>query len=423
LLREEQRVLASFSVVCVSPVSPPLAQASDILGEGDQDSGTQKLPEVSRATSSAYAGGEGILSSATTSIAINSPGSADGGAPGTAGSLTVAGATSDSAATFAIAGSSANSGSGALGIAATKSQESGQVSIALAGAVTKDPGGSSSSKIVAAAGNVSSEGIKLALVGTSSVGTSIGEGTSMSADSSVSMVLAGTMTSKGPTAEKAEEAVLAPLVSTLQSEGYMCERDGSQKVSQSAESKKAKRERREKKNKHSSRKSSRHHRTGESHRRTGESHHRTSKDKNRKSSSHRSTSGHGSTREDKKEKGHGSSRSRRHGSSHKSSSRSSTTKESRKAQRARKSRSAGGSGTVSKKSSKISSFLKSLIAMPSSKTVTSHNHEIDIMSKKVEKHNIETKVEKVQDCQELEISGTLTSELTERIIFEAKPFK
>lgn len=73
---------------------------------------------------------------------------------------------------------------------------------------------------------------------------------------------------------------------------------------------------------------------------------------------------------------------------------------------------------MSKKSSKIGSFLRSFIIKPTSKPrVTSRDRGgVDIVTKTVEKHNIETKMEK---GNELEFSGTVT-ETTERIIFEAK---
>ncbi|MBZ3875712.1 Protein FAM71B [Sciurus carolinensis] len=318
--------------------------ASEIRGEGDQDSGLLKLHDLSGATSSAYAGGEGVQ-----------------------------------------------------------------------GTATKDSGEGGPSKAIAVAASVSSEEVNVALAGaasTSTAHTSSAGAISISPGSSMSVVFAGTVTTSATKVEKGEGAAAAPLVSTLQSEGYMCERDGSQKVSKTnTEGRKEKKERRDKKDKHASRKSSRH-------RKTGESHHRTSREKSRKSSSHRSVSDHhGKTKDDRKEKGHRRGRS----SSHKSASHSSSTKESRKTHKVGKSRSATSSINLSKKSSKIGSFLRSFMAMPSSKTVVAaRDREVDIVSKTVEKHNIERKVERAQDGKDLEITGTVTSETMERIIFEAK---
>uniref|UniRef100_A0A452SNI6 Golgi associated RAB2 interactor family member 3 n=1 Tax=Ursus americanus TaxID=9643 RepID=A0A452SNI6_URSAM len=321
---------------------------------------SSKLPrEVSRATSSAYAGGEGIHH-----------------------------------AYHRITSSS----SGALSVAATKATSTGQVSAALSGATSGCSGESGSSKALAGALNISSEGTNVAL-GAASM-SSVGASTlttgaaSVSPGSSTSVVFAGAVTTGPPAAEKAACTVVGPLVSTLQSEGYMSERDGSQKVSQpGAETRKGKKERREKKDRTSTRKSSRHHRTGESH-------HRTGGDKStRRSSSHRS-------------RGH---------SSRKSSSHSPTAKESRTAHKLGKIKSTSSSGAVSKKSSKIGSFFRNLKVIPGSKTVvTSQDRGVDFVAKSIEKRNIEAKLEKCPGSEDLEISGTVTSETMETIIIEGK---
>ncbi|XP_002710383.2 Golgi-associated RAB2 interactor protein 3 [Oryctolagus cuniculus] len=383
--------------------------ASELRGTGSPDGGIHKLREVSAATSSAYAGGEGIqvaAASATTSTS----GAAEGAA-GTAGGLAAAGAATGTTAGAAVAGAAASPTAGAVSLATTKSTGSGQVTTALAGTASSDSGEGGTSKAVAGAASITSDGMNVVIVGaastTSSAVNSPGA-SSVSPESSLSVVFASTVTTNVPTAEK-KEGPSPPLVSTLQSEGYMCERDGSQKISKIHAEVRKERKERDKKNRNTSRKSSRH-------RRTGEGHHRTGGDKNRKSSSHRSVSGR--ARDDKK--GQGNVRSRGHGS-HKSASHSPTTRESRTAHKPGKSRSATTSSSLSKKSSKIGSFLRSFRAIPGSKMAdTSHDREVDIMAKTVEKHNIEAKVEKDKDGQELGITGTMTSEMTETIIFEAK---
>uniref|UniRef100_A0A8C0Q4S1 Golgi associated RAB2 interactor protein-like Rab2B-binding domain-containing protein n=1 Tax=Canis lupus familiaris TaxID=9615 RepID=A0A8C0Q4S1_CANLF len=348
-----------------------------------------KPREVSRANSSAYAGGEGIHH-------------------GHRGMPT-----------------KTSSSSGALSLAATKSTSTGQVSTALSGATVKCPGESGSNKAIAGAVNISSEGTNVAL-GAASM-SSVGASTlttgaaSISPGSSMSVVFAGTMTTGTAAAERSGCLVVGPLVSTLQSEGYMSERDGSQKVSQpNAETRKGKKERREKKDRTSSRKSEGHHRRGERHHRTGEGHHRTGGNKStRKSSSHRSLSGH-DKRDDRKEKGQSHARSRGH-SSHKSGTHGSAARVSRTAHKLGKIKSANSSSAISKKSSKIGSFFRNLRAMPGSKTgVPSHDREVDFVAKSLEKCNIETKVEKTPDGKDLEICSTMTSESMETIIFEAK---
>lgn len=380
----------------------PLAQGSEIHGEGDQDFRHQKVREVSGATSAAFAGGEGTHQATTVSAAIDTRGAAKAGSARTADGTVTAAVTTGSSVGVARVGTATSSTSDSASMATTKSPGSGQVAIGLAGTATNNPGGSGSSKVLAAAANISSEGVDMVLTGaisSSSESTSAGGAATGSPESSLSIVFAGALTTKGAAAEKSE----APLVSTLQSEGYMCERDGSQKVSHSSsEVQKEKRERRDKKDRKASKKSSHHRRTGSNHRSSG-------KEKTRKTT-YRSASGHRKTREDKKGKGHSSKRGKKHGSSYKS--------ESRTAHKPRKNRSTS-SGSVGKKSSKIGSFLRSFIIKPSpkSRAISHERGGVDIVTKTVEKHNIEATMEKVKD---LEYSGTMTSETMERIIFEAK---
>uniref|UniRef100_A0A8C0Q6I5 Golgi associated RAB2 interactor protein-like Rab2B-binding domain-containing protein n=1 Tax=Canis lupus familiaris TaxID=9615 RepID=A0A8C0Q6I5_CANLF len=396
---------------------------TELHGEGDQDEFRLHKPrEVSRANSSAYAGGEGIhhghRGMPSSPAVMRSAGMAKGAANRAASGMAVAGSATSSTAGLAVAGAKTSSSSGALSLAATKSTSTGQVSTALSGATVKCPGESGSNKAIAGAVNISSEGTNVAL-GAASM-SSVGASTlttgaaSISPGSSMSVVFAGTMTTGTAAAERSGCLVVGPLVSTLQSEGYMSERDGSQKVSQpNAETRKGKKERREKKDRTSSRKSSHHHRTGEGHHRTG------GNKSTRKSSSHRSLSGH-DKRDDRKEKGQSHARSRGH-SSHKSGTHGSAARVSRTAHKLGKIKSANSSSAISKKSSKIGSFFRNLRAMPGSKTgVPSHDREVDFVAKSLEKCNIETKVEKTPDGKDLEICSTMTSESMETIIFEAK---
>ncbi|KAJ8777109.1 hypothetical protein J1605_014492 [Eschrichtius robustus] len=381
---------------------------TELHRERDQDeAGLHKLRDVSGATSWAYVGGEEIHHAPHGSTAAVK--SARGSAAGMTNGLAVAGTASGPGGGVAVAGVGAGPAGGAASLAATKSTGPSQVHMALAGATIKDPGESGSGKAIAGAATISLEDTNLVLAGaarTSSTGAD-------SPESSVSVEFAGAATTSKPAAGRAEGQVAAPLVSTLQSEGYMSERDGSQKVSRPRdEAWKEKKERREKKDKSSSRKSSHH-------RRTGESHHRTGGDKTRKSSSHWSLSGHGHSKDDKKEKGHSGTRGRGH-SSHRSGGHSSSAKAGRTARKLGKSRSATSSGTLSKKSSKIRSFFRSFRVIPGSKTMVTHDREVDVVAKMVEKHNIEAKVEKAPVGQDLEICGTMTSETMETIIIETK---
>ncbi|XP_049714681.1 Golgi-associated RAB2 interactor protein 3 [Elephas maximus indicus] len=389
---------------------------AELRGEGDQDElRLRKLREVSGATSSAYAGGEGIQQAShgtamAGAAAVPTAGTVMAGAAAvpTAGAA-MAGAATSPTAGVAAAGTAGRTAS-TMSIAITKSSGPVQASAALAGVATKGPGEMGSSKAMAGATNMSSEGVNVVLVGAASTSTHGSStvstaATNLSPESSTSVVFAGVATTNKPVTESTRP----PLVSTLKSEGYMSERDGSQRVSQpSTEARKEKKER-AKKDKNPTRKSSHHRRTG-----GGKS--------SRKSSSHRSLASRRTTREDKKEKGHSSIKGKGHrSSSRKSASHSPTPKESRTTHKLGRTRSATSSTSVGKKSSRIGSFFKSLRAIPASRTVmASHDRGVDIMAKTVERRNIEAKMEKAQGSQDLEITGTMTSETTETIIFEAK---
>ncbi|XP_058918965.1 Golgi-associated RAB2 interactor protein 3 [Kogia breviceps] len=381
---------------------------TELHKERDQDeAGLHKLRDVSRAMSCVYVGGEGIHHAPHGSSAAVK--SAEGSESGTSMGLAVAGTASSPGGGVAVSGVGAGPAGGAASLAAIKSTGTSQVSMALAGATIKDPGESGSGKAIAGAASISLEDTNLILAGaavTSSTGAD-------SPESSVSVVFAGAATTSKPAAGRAEGQITSPLVSTLQSEDYMSERDGSQKVSRPRdEAWKEKRERREKKDKSSSRKSSHH-------RRTGESHHRTGGDKTQKSSSHWSTSSHGNSKVDKKKKEHSGTRARGH-SSHRSGSHSSSAKEGRTAQKMGKSWPATSSGTLSKKPSKILSFFRSFRVIPGSKTMVTHDKEVDFVAKTAEKCNIEAEVEKAPVGQDLEICGTMTSETMETIIIETR---
>ncbi|KAM9576861.1 Golgi-associated RAB2 interactor protein 3-like [Trichechus inunguis] len=362
--------------------------------------------EAVAGTAAGHTAGEAVAGMATGHTA----GAAVAGtATGHTAGAAVAGMATGHTAGEAVAGTAAGCTAGAIGIAITKSSGPEKASAALAGVATNGPGKRGSSRAMAGAVNMSSEGVDVVLVGAASTSAQGGSAlltmaTSPSPESNMSVVFAGVATTNKPVAESTG----GPLVSNLQHEGCMSEGDGSQRVSQpSAEALKEKKERA--KDKNPTRKSSHHHRTG--------------RDKStRKSSSHRSLDSHGTTREDKKEKVHSILKGKGHrSSSHKSASCSPTPKESRTTHKLGWNQSATSSASVDKKSSRIGSFFRSFRAIPASKTaMTSHDRGVDIVAKTVERLNIEAKMEKAQDGQDLEIMGTMTSETMETIIFEAK---
>nr|XP_019780466.2 protein FAM71B [Tursiops truncatus] len=363
---------------------PKILVATELHRERDQDeAGLHKLRDVSGAMCRDYVGGEGIHHAPHGSTAAVK--SAEGSAAEKTTGQVAAETASSPGGGVAVSGVGAGPAGGAVSLAAAESTGTSQVSQALARATIRDPGESRSGKAIAGAASTSSTGAD-------------------SPESSMSVVFAGAATNNKPAAGRAEGQVAAPLVSTLQSEDYMSKRDGSQKISPRPrdEAWKEKKKRREK-DKSSSRKSFHHRRTRESHRRTGG-------DKTQKSSSSPwSSSSHGNSEVDKKEKGHSGTRGRRH-SSQRSGRHSSSAKN----------RSATSSGTPSKKSNKIYSFFRSLRVIPGSKRTVTHDREVDFVAKTVEERNIEAKVEKAPAGRDLETSGTMTSEPMETIVIETQ---
>ncbi|XP_004697167.1 protein FAM71B [Echinops telfairi] len=389
--------------------------ATELRGEGDRNEvRLRKFREVSGATSSAYAGGEGIQQAfpgmtRTASTATKSPAPAKGAALAGAAGAAMAGAATGSSTGVALAGTTAGRTASTMSVAMTKSAGPGQTNLALAGVATKPPGEGGSGKAIAGAANMSSEGLNVALVGAASTGSStLSAGTmNYSPDNNMSVVFAGVANTKKP----APEGLAGPPAPTLQ-DIFVSEQNKSQKVSQPrTEAHKEKKERRSRKDKNPnpSRKSSQHQRTGG--------------DKPiRKPSSHRSLASHGTTKEGKKERGHRAPKGKGHRpSSHKNISRSPTPKESRTTQKSGRTRSATSSTSINKKSSKIGSFFKSFKPLPASRALTaSHERGVDIMAKSVERHNLEAKMEKAQGGKDLELTSTMTSQTTETIIFESK---
>ncbi|XP_006902045.1 PREDICTED: protein FAM71B [Elephantulus edwardii] len=425
---------------------------ADLYGEGDRDEGRlRKFREVSEATSSAYAGGEGIgikqpshgmpgPSSAamkspgsarraaatgstegpsmgaaiTGTIASSRPGAAKAGAaasPKTGGA--VAGTRAGSTMGPAVAGKTAGHSESTVSVVIDKASGPTQKNVALAGGVTKSPRVSRGpSKVITGTASVSSESANKVLASAtrssaersstqSTVATSFSPGSSMG--------IRGGVTANKPAARNAK----LPLLSTLKTEGYMSERDGSQKVSKSnTKVLKEKKKRKSKRNKNPTKRSSHHH--------------RKSRDKStRKSSSHQSSAESGTRKEDKKRKGRSSTKGKgQRSSSHKSISRSPTPKESRTTQKLGRTQSSASSSApvVSKKPSKIGSFFRSFRAISASRAViTSPERDLDIIAKTVERCNIESKMEKAPGyVQDVEITGTMTAETTETIIFASK---
>ncbi|XP_006891733.1 PREDICTED: protein FAM71B-like [Elephantulus edwardii] len=392
---------------------------ADLDAEGVRDeSRLHKFQEVSGATSSAYAGGEGI--------GIQQPShgmSASRAGPTTSYTMgaAVAGTTAGSTVEDALAGTRAGSPSGttvagttagrsksAVNIAITKASGPAQTNAALAGVITKSPRVSRGpSKAIAGTAIVPSESANMVLASAISLSVEDTVATSYSPGSSMNTIFTGVPTNK-PVSKDAE----LPHHSTLKSEGYMSEQDGRQRVSKlNIEVQKEKKERRSKRDKNPTRISSHHHRKGG--------------DKpTQKSSSHWSLANHGAGREDKKERGHSNTKGKgQRSSSHKCIIRSPTPKASRTTRILGQTQSSTTrSDLVLKIVSRISSFIKNFGVVPASRAViTSHERESDIVAATMERYNIEYKMEKAPGhVQDVEITDSMTSETTETIIFASK---
>ncbi|KAM6166259.1 Golgi-associated RAB2 interactor protein 4 [Erethizon dorsatum] len=413
--------------------------ALDSQGKGDQDQvsirSLHAVPEVTRATSAAYAGGEGVQpgshkSTATPKVSTSkirstefAKGSSSGtkteaavagataaaGAAAVAGAATVAGATAASGAA-AAAGMAAGTAVGTLSVAATKSG-SGQVNAALAGAASIGEGGSKSP--MAGTGKTSPKSLSIALAGAVSQFSEPASHTAscFSPENSMSAAFAG----GEATGKSAGEAASTLAVGTMVSESPRGAEIRQQGVPQASEA--THKERRERKERREDRAISR----GSYPRRTQEGRHKTAGDKMARKSSSRSLSGHRTQSANKKQKGsHRSARDSRHGRTPKGISCTSIEKESRTSNKSGRSLSARSSVSRPKRLGKISSFLRNIRANLSTKVVASpRGGNVDIMTKTVEETNIEAIVETAQSGQGVEIVGSVTSQVIEAVTLEA----
>lgn len=134
----------------------------------------------------------------------------------------------------------------------------------------------------------------------------------------------------------------------------------------------------------------------------------------------RSSGGQRATRDDKKEKGHGSPGDSKRGTVHKGVSHAPITKESRTSHKSARSLSTGSSLSTNKRLSRISSFLRNVRANLTTKTVAlSHDKDVDILAKAVERKRMEAIMETAESGQGLEIAGSVTSEATETVTVAA----
>ncbi|XP_063092812.1 Golgi-associated RAB2 interactor protein 4 [Cavia porcellus] len=442
--------------------------ASNSQGKGDQDQVSIRsfhvIPEVTRTTSAAYAGGEGIQPgsqyspTATPKVSTSKMRStefAKGSASETKTEVAIAGATVGDGAAVAV-GTASGTASGTLSVAASKSG-SGQVTAALAGAGAIGEGRSKSP----VAGSDKAKSLSVAVAGTVTQQSEPKPPSASPKDSMSAAFAGGEATHKG-SGEVANTSTSEVAVSKSPKDTE-ARQQGAPQASQAAHKERKERKKREKDKATS--KGSRHH-----HHKTHEDHHKASGDKMARKSFSRSSSGRRKHRAGKKEKGsHRSARGSRHSRTPKGTSRTSTEKESKTSHKSRRSlstkssgstpktarssgstpkvaRSSGSapktakssgstpkkaksegsapktvksSGSAPKRLGKFSSFLRTFRANLTTKgAVSLHGGDVDIVAKTVETTNVEAIVETAENGQEVEIVGSVTSAVIESVTVE-----
>ncbi|XP_042538267.1 protein FAM71A [Dipodomys spectabilis] len=373
--------------------------AAEFQGKGDQDQVSIRslhlVHEVHRATSAAYAGGERTkydLHKSTTLPDASTP----------KRKLTILSKESTARAEAAAI-------TGTLGVAATKSASSGQVSKAIAGGVAIGARGSKSHLTITGTSKTSPKSFRVAKAGTASKSIEHipNTGTGLCPEGSVGI------TRVDVTHENVElesDLAIELLGSPLLNESRMGRQAGQQRISLDT-ARKEKRERREQREKDRGR-----HQT-----RTGEGHRKTEGDKiTRKSSSHRAT------RDDKKETGSVGSWENRRNISHKGSGHIPISKESRTSHKSGRSFSTASSASTNKRLGRINSFLKNIRSNLTTKGMasprgiaSSRGRSVDIVAKTVERANMEAIMETAERGQGLEIINSVTSDIVETMTLES----
>ncbi|XP_008588217.1 PREDICTED: protein FAM71A [Galeopterus variegatus] len=354
--------------------------AAEFQVPGDQDQVSIRslltVSEVTGATSAAYAGGKGILD--------------DSHKPTTMPSVSTAKAKStelakesatEATAEAVIAGAATSTIAGAFSLSASKSAGTGQVSAALAGAA-RGTGQTKTNMAIAGTANTSPKGIKVAVAGAASKSSeSISRLSSSLSPEDVNVMFAEAESSPKTVRERGKDPAADPLVSALPKESHMSGQARKQRVSQASTD--ARKERRDKKEKN------RDVGKGSHHRRAGERRRKAEGNKMAPKSSSQSSSSHRATRDDRKEKGCSSPGSGRCGSP-KGVSQKRLSKELRISHNSGRSLSMTSSGSTSKRSSTIGSFLRNIKTNLTAKSVAArHGKDADIVTKTIEESTME----------------------------------
>ncbi|XP_008823052.1 protein FAM71A [Nannospalax galili] len=374
--------------------------AADAQGKGDPDQVSIRslhlVTDVSGVTSAAFVGGEGSHHDSQKSNIMPS-GSITKTRPKDLAKELPTG-------TRVVTG--AGSKAGTLSLVAPRSLGSGQINTA--GGVAMGAKGSKSQVTIASAGKTSPRSIQAALAGAMSKSLEYisSASTSLSQKDSRSVVAARAEATSRSVRKAANDPAALALTLTLPSESHSDGQNGKQRASEaSAGAHKDKRERKERREKERAAGRSSHNPKAEGLR-------KAAADKaDRKSPSHRAA-------QDAKEKG--SHKDTKHGSGHKGISHVPITKELRNSHKSRRNFSNTSSASTNKRLSRISSFLRNIRVNLAARGLASQQGcNVDIMAKKLERTDMEAVIDTGPNGQDLDIIGSVTSEVTESVTFEA----
>ncbi|XP_057383131.1 Golgi-associated RAB2 interactor protein 4-like [Balaenoptera acutorostrata] len=336
----------------------------DFQGEWDQDQvsirSLHMRSEVAGATSAAFAGGEGIQLDSHKPATVPDVATAKA-KPTVLDKESASGATTKVETAWVAGGTAA----GALSVAVIKSPAPEEQSTATAATASDGPGGSKTNIATGGTAGTSLRSRKTALAGAAD-NSQYASSTSTSLSPEAGRTAVGAEPTSETVRGRANKEDEGSLISTLPQEGQAA----GNKVIQKAAG--------------------------------------------------RCSGGRRATRDDQKEKGHGSPGGSEQGTGHKGVSRAPITNEPRTSHKPGRSLSTASSASATKRFSRISSFFRNIRASLTRKTAgSSRDKGVNILAKAVEGTRMEAIIETAESGQGLEITGGVTSEAMEPVTIEA----
>ncbi|XP_057383449.1 Golgi-associated RAB2 interactor protein 4-like [Balaenoptera acutorostrata] len=336
----------------------------DFQGEWDQDQvsirSLHMRSEVAGATSAAFAGGEGIQLDSHKPATVPDVATAKA-KPTVLDKESASGATTKVETAWVAGGTAA----GALSVAVIKSPAPEEQSTATAATASDGPGGSKTNIATGGTAGTSLRSRKTALAGAAG-NSQYASSTSTSLSPEAGRTAVGAEPTSETVRGRANKEDEGSLISTLPQEGQAA----GNKVIQKAAG--------------------------------------------------RCSGGRRATRDDQKEKGHGSPGGSEQGTGHKGVSRAPITNEPRTSHKPGRSLSTASSASATKRFSRISSFFRNIRASLTRQTAgSSRDKGVNILAKAVEGTRMEAIIETAESGQGLEITGGVTSEAMEPVTIEA----